>query len=89
MKNIERALKNKLKSKEDNRLIVSGEELTLAIVIQNTTFHGLENVVKCVDAHLKHLQSLDNINECAQYLLKEIELKRNFRNYKFYKIIKL
>jgi len=37
--------------------------------------------VKCVDAHLKHLQSLaDNVNECARYLIKEIELKLP-RNY--------
>jgi len=48
----------------------------VAIVMQKTTFQGMENVVNCVDAHLKHLQSLaDNINECAQYLIKEIELK--------------
>jgi len=36
----------------------------------------LENVVKCIDAHLKHLQSLTNsVYECAPYLIKEIELK--------------
>jgi len=35
----------------------------MAIIMQKTTFQGLENVVKFVDAHLKHLQSLaDNIN---------------------------
>jgi len=48
----------------------------VAIVMQKITFQELENVVKCVDAHLKHLQSLaDNVNECARYLIKEIELK--------------
>jgi len=48
----------------------------VAVVMQKITFQGLENVVKCVDAHLKHLQSLaDNVNECARYLIKEIELK--------------
>lgn len=47
----------------------------VAIVMQKSTFHGLENIVKCVDAHLKHLQDLaDNVNKCAQYLIKEIEL---------------
>jgi len=48
----------------------------VAIVMQKITFQGLENVVKCVDAHLKHLQSLaNNVNECARYLIQEIELK--------------
>ncbi|KAL6265752.1 hypothetical protein P5V15_002558 [Pogonomyrmex californicus] len=48
---------------------------TIAIVMQKSTFHGLENIVKCVDAHLKHLQSVtDNFNKCTQYLIKEIEL---------------
>jgi len=32
--------------------------------------------MKCVDDHLKHLLSLvDNMNECARCLIKEIELK--------------
>jgi len=49
---------------------------TAAVVMQKITFQGLENVVKCVDAHLKHLHDLsDNVNACAQYLIKEIELK--------------
>lgn len=47
----------------------------VAIVMQKTTFHGLENVAKCIDAHLKHLESLtENVNECARYLTTEIEL---------------
>jgi len=38
----------------------------VAIMMQKTTFQGLENV-KCVDAHLKHLQYLvDDINEFTQ-----------------------
>jgi len=38
----------------------------VAIVMQKITFQGLKNVVKCVDARLKHLQSLtNNVNECA------------------------
>ncbi|KYN14621.1 hypothetical protein ALC57_13170 [Trachymyrmex cornetzi] len=48
----------------------------VATVMQKTTFLGLQNVVKCVDAHLKQLESLtDNVNKCAQYLIREIELK--------------
>ncbi|XP_039303332.1 uncharacterized protein LOC120359502 [Solenopsis invicta] len=48
----------------------------VAIVMQKTTFLGLENVMKCVDAYLEHLKTLSNIvNECAHYLIKEIELK--------------
>jgi len=36
----------------------------VAIVIQKIIFQGLKNVVKCVDAHLKHLQFLaDSVNE--------------------------
>jgi len=61
----------------------------VAIVMQKNTFQELENVVKCVDAHLKHLQSLaDNVNEYARYLIKEIELKL-FRSYIDCDIIKL
>ncbi|KYN11379.1 hypothetical protein ALC57_16456 [Trachymyrmex cornetzi] len=48
----------------------------VAIVMQKITFLDLQNVVKCVDAHLKQLESLtDNVNKCAQYLIREIELK--------------
>ncbi|KYQ59591.1 hypothetical protein ALC60_01382 [Trachymyrmex zeteki] len=44
--------------------------------MQKITFLGLQNVVKCIDTHLKHLESLsDNVNKCAQYLIQEIELK--------------
>ncbi|KYN21600.1 hypothetical protein ALC57_06023 [Trachymyrmex cornetzi] len=47
----------------------------VAIVMQKTTFLGLQYVVKCVDAHLKQLEALtDNVNKCAQYLIREIEL---------------
>ncbi|RLU19401.1 hypothetical protein DMN91_007958 [Ooceraea biroi] len=47
----------------------------ICIVMQQTTFIGLENIVKCIDAQLKRLQSLaKSVNECARYLIKEIEL---------------
>jgi len=46
---------------------------SVAIVIQQTTFQGMERVIKYVDAHIKQLTSIiDNVNECAQYLIKEI-----------------
>ncbi|KYN50579.1 hypothetical protein ALC57_08614, partial [Trachymyrmex cornetzi] len=48
----------------------------VAIGMQKITFLGLQNIVKCVNAHLKQLESLtDNVNKCAQYLIREIELK--------------
>jgi len=57
--------------------------------MQKITFQELENVVKCIDAHLKHLQSLaDNVNKCTKYLIKEIELKHP-RSYIDCDIIKL
>jgi len=47
-----------------------------AVVMQKTIFLGLRSIVKCVDAHLKQLESLsDNVNKCALYLIQEIELK--------------
>jgi len=46
------------------------------IVMQKTIFFGLQSVVKCVNVHLRHLKSLiNNVNKCAQYLIKKIELK--------------
>jgi len=45
--------------------------------------------VSLIDAHLKYLQSLaDNVNKCARYLIKEIELKLS-RSYIDCDIIKL
>lgn len=47
----------------------------VAIVMQKTTFLGLKNVTKCINAHLTHLQTLaNNVNDCARYLINEIEL---------------
>ncbi|XP_077260818.1 uncharacterized protein LOC143896695 [Temnothorax americanus] len=47
----------------------------VAIVMQKPTFLGLKNIAKCIDAHLLHLKSVaDNVNNCARYLIKEIEL---------------
>ena len=47
-----------------------------AVVMQKTTFLELQSVVKCINVYLKHLESLsDNVNKCAQYSIKEIELK--------------
>lgn len=48
---------------------------SVAIVMKKITFLGLKTIAKCVDAHLTHLQCLSsNVNKCAQYLIKEIEL---------------
>ncbi|KYN14917.1 hypothetical protein ALC57_12857 [Trachymyrmex cornetzi] len=46
--------------------------------MQQATFQGLGRVIKCVDAHVNQLTSImDNVNECARYLIKEIELLTN------------
>ena len=43
--------------------------------MQKPTFLGLENIIKCVDAHLTQLVSIvDTVNECANYVINEIEL---------------
>ena len=35
----------------------------------------MKRVIKCVDAHVNQLTSIiDIVNECARYLIKEIEL---------------
>ncbi|XP_071582201.1 uncharacterized protein [Temnothorax nylanderi] len=47
----------------------------VAIVMQKPTFIGLKNIAKCIDAHLSQLKSVaENVNNCARYLIKEIEL---------------
>ena len=46
---------------------------SVAIVMQQATFQGMEKKINC--AHVKQLMSIiDNVNECARYLIKEIEL---------------
>lgn len=48
----------------------------VAIVMQKTTFLGLEHIRKCVDAHLTQLVSIvDTVDVTARYLINEIELK--------------
>ncbi|XP_029677841.1 uncharacterized protein LOC115244391 isoform X2 [Formica exsecta] len=48
----------------------------IAIVMQKATFLGLENIARCVDAHLSQLVCIaDTVNTCANYLINEIELK--------------
>ncbi|KAL6258152.1 hypothetical protein P5V15_010075 [Pogonomyrmex californicus] len=48
---------------------------SVAVVMQQATFQGMANIVKCVDAHINQLASIvDTVNECARYLIKEIEL---------------
>ncbi|KAL6265748.1 hypothetical protein P5V15_002554 [Pogonomyrmex californicus] len=48
---------------------------SVAVVMQQATFQGMENIIKCVNAHINQLASvIDTVNECARYLIKEIEL---------------
>ncbi|KAL6433563.1 hypothetical protein ACFW04_006566 [Cataglyphis niger] len=61
------------------------------IVMQKTTFQGLKNIVKCVNAHLSRLTCVvDSVNECAKYLIAEIELKlpASYINCQIIKLIK-
>ena len=49
---------------------------TVAIVMQKATFLGLENIVKCINAHLTQLISIvDTVYTCNKLLITEIELK--------------
>ncbi|XP_072763508.1 uncharacterized protein [Anoplolepis gracilipes] len=44
-------------------------------VMQKATFLGLENIVGCVNARLNQLNLISNsVNECARYLINEIEI---------------
>lgn len=44
--------------------------------MQKATFQGLENIAKCVDAHLSQLISIvDTVNECLKYVINEINVK--------------
>ncbi|XP_072763652.1 uncharacterized protein [Anoplolepis gracilipes] len=48
---------------------------SVAIVMQRATFLGLENIVGCVNARLNQLNLISNsVNECARYLMNEIEI---------------
>ncbi|XP_072764106.1 uncharacterized protein [Anoplolepis gracilipes] len=48
---------------------------SVAIVMQRATFLGLENIVGCVNARLNQLNLISNsVNECARYLINEIEI---------------
>ncbi|KAL6423091.1 hypothetical protein ACFW04_010522 [Cataglyphis niger] len=61
----------------------------VAIVMQKATFVGLEDIARCVDAHLARLiPIIDTVNACSKYLINEIELKLPSA-YIDYEIIKL
>ncbi|XP_072750089.1 uncharacterized protein [Anoplolepis gracilipes] len=48
---------------------------SVAIVMQRATFLGLENIVGCVNVRLNQLNLISNsVNECARYLMNEIEI---------------
>jgi len=40
--------------------------------MQQATFQGIERVINCVDVQQLTF-IMDNVNECARYLIKEIE----------------
>jgi len=81
MENIVCELRRDKETADSSPAVKKRRIYAVTIIMQKTTFQRLENVVKCVNAHLKHLQSLtDNVNECARYLIKKIELKLP-RNY--------
>jgi len=65
MENIVGELRRSKETADSSPTAKKRRTYTVAIVMQKTTFQGMENVVNCVDAHLKHLQ----------FLAKEIELK--------------
>ncbi|KAL6416498.1 hypothetical protein ACFW04_013028 [Cataglyphis niger] len=61
----------------------------VAIVMQKASFVGLEDIARCVDAHLARLIPItDTVNACSKYLINEIELKLPSA-YIDYEIIKL
>ncbi|KAL6416476.1 hypothetical protein ACFW04_013431 [Cataglyphis niger] len=61
----------------------------VAIVMQKASFVGLEDIARCVDAHLARLIPItDTVNACSKYLINEIELKL-LSAYIDYEIIKL
>jgi len=48
----------------------------VAVVMQKATILGLENIVKCINAHLTQLISIvDTVYTCDRLLIMEIELK--------------
>jgi len=55
MENIIGELRRDKETAESSPAAKKRRTYAVAIVMQKTTFQGLENVVKCIDAHLKHL----------------------------------
>jgi hypothetical protein len=47
----------------------------VAVVMQLATFRGMQSITNCVDARISQLDSIaDNVAECEEYLIREIEL---------------
>ena len=62
----------------------------VAIAMQKTTFLGLQNVIECVNANVNQLNSIANsANECAKYLINEIQINLPVKGYIESDIIKL
>jgi len=53
----------------------------------NATFQGMERVIKCVDAYVNQLISIDNFNEYARYLIKQLFLINSYIHSEIIKLI--
>ncbi|EFN77125.1 hypothetical protein EAI_04409 [Harpegnathos saltator] len=54
---------------------------TVNIVMQATSFDGLELITKCIDARCEQLQTFAKlVNDCARFLVTEIELRLPKKN---------
>jgi len=65
--NIRRNLRKKEVASNSTSLSKKRRTYVVTIVMQKT-FLGLQNVMKCVDVHLKQLESfIGNVNKCAVF----------------------
>ena len=63
---------------------------SVAIVMQKATFLGLENIIDCVNANLLQLNVItSSANDCAKYLVNEIQINLPVKGYIESDIIKL
>lgn len=74
--NVEQSASNGEAEEQEQPPLKKRKTHSVAIVMQKATFLGLENIARCVDAHLSQLVCIaDTVNTCANYLMNEIELK--------------
>ena len=63
---------------------------SVALVMQKTTFQGMLNVLDCVNANLNQLNIIaSSANECAKYLVNEIQINLPIKGYIENVIVKL